>query len=30
MSNEIKDFTIQNYLDYLAIKKLMGSQCIFF
>ena len=27
MSDEIKDFTIQNYLDYIASKKLMGSKC---
>ena len=27
MSNEIKDFTVQNYLDYLTAKKLMGSKC---
>ena len=27
MSTISKDFTIQNYLDYLANKKLMGSKC---
>ncbi|MFX1257610.1 MAG: Zn-ribbon domain-containing OB-fold protein [Promethearchaeota archaeon] len=27
MSENEKDFTIENYLEYLSIKKLMGSKC---